>query len=165
MWLAMTTGARRAELRALRWKHVNLSAGTISLRRSIDQDGAETTEKDTKSYQRRRIAPGPDTIAALREHKSRCQVRAASLEVTLSDNAFVFSLAPGGSTPTKPDTVTQRYGRLADRLGIDATIHKLRHFSATELITAGMDPRTVGGRPGHAGGGSPTLRVLPGLGG
>jgi site-specific recombinase XerD len=33
---------------------------------------------------------------------------------------------------------------MVTRLGIDTTLHKLRHYSATELIAAGVDPRTVG---------------------
>ncbi|MDT7711634.1 MAG: integrase, partial [Pseudonocardiales bacterium] len=37
--------------------------------------------------------------------------------------------------------------------------HALRHYSATELIAAGVDVRTVAGRLGHSGGGSTTLRV------
>ncbi|WP_169739705.1 tyrosine-type recombinase/integrase [Amycolatopsis taiwanensis] len=159
VWLAMTTGARRAELCALRWKHVSLSLGTISVRRSVDQNGAETAEKGTKTHQHRRIALDPDTIAVLTEHRQRWKTRVASLGLSLSDEAFVFSLTPDGSKSMKPNTVTQRYGRLAARLGIATTIHKLRHFSATELIAAGVDPRTVGGRLGHAGGGSTTLRV------
>ncbi|WP_218130031.1 tyrosine-type recombinase/integrase [Pseudonocardia oroxyli] len=32
---------------------------------------------------------------------------------------------------------------------MDTTYHKLRHYSATELIAAGVDPRTVAGRLGH----------------
>jgi integrase len=36
-----------------------------------------------------------------------------------------------------PDTMTQRYDRLAKRLGIDSHLHALRHYSATELIAAG----------------------------
>lgn len=48
VWLAMTTGARRGELCALRWKHVDLVNGVLTLRRSIAQDGTETEEKDTK---------------------------------------------------------------------------------------------------------------------
>lgn len=57
------------------------------------------------------------------------------------------------------DTVTQRYGRLATKLGIKTHLHALRHYSATELIAAGVDVRTVAGRLGHGGGGATTLRV------
>ncbi|WP_308283494.1 tyrosine-type recombinase/integrase [Pseudonocardia nigra] len=59
----------------------------------------------------------------------------------------------------KPNTVTQRYRRMCARLGWDMHIHQLRHFSATELIAAGVDIRTVAGRLGHGGGGTTTLRV------
>ena len=38
-------------------------------------------------------------------------------------------------------------------------MHKLRHYSATELIAAGVDLRTVAGRLGHGGGGTTTLRT------
>lgn len=44
-------------------------------------------------------------------------------------------------------------------LGIKTSLHKLRHYSATELITAGVDIRTVAGRLGHGSGGVTTLRV------
>jgi integrase len=49
--------------------------------------------------------------------------------------------------------------RLAHRLGIETTLHKLRHYNATELIASGVDLRTVAGRLGHAGGGTTTMRV------
>jgi integrase len=58
-----------------------------------------------------------------------------------------------------PGALTQRYNRLAERLGIDTNLHKLRHYSATELVAAGVDVRTVAGRLGHAGGGTTTLRA------
>ena len=64
------------------------------------------------------------------------------------------------STPLLPSTITQRYRRLARRLGLRSTrIHALRHYSATELLSAGVDLRTVAGRLGHGGGGATTLRV------
>ncbi|WP_246076278.1 tyrosine-type recombinase/integrase [Amycolatopsis cihanbeyliensis] len=48
---------------------------------------------------------------------------------------------------------------MATRLGIDTHLHTLRHYSATELLSAGIDLRTVAGRLGHGGGGATTLRV------
>ena len=55
--------------------------------------------------------------------------------------------------------MTQRYRRMCKQIGVRTTIHKLRHYSATELILAGVDIRTVAGRLGHAGGGATTLRT------
>ncbi|MHA6802968.1 tyrosine-type recombinase/integrase [Salinifilum ghardaiensis] len=71
----------------------------------------------------------------------------------------MLSLNPDASTGLVPSSVTQRYERMATRLGIDATLHKLRHYSATELISSGVDVRTVAGRLGHGSGGMTTSRV------
>src|SRR5918997_3472653 len=155
----MTSGARRGELCALRWKYVDLVNGVLTLRRSIAQNGAETEEKDTKTHQRRHLTLDPETISVLIDHRNRCESRAANLGITLDQEAFVFSNAPDGSTHLLPASVTQRYRRMAERAGIDTHLHNLRHYSATELITAGVDVRTVAGRLGHSGGGTTTLRV------
>jgi integrase len=48
---------------------------------------------------------------------------------------------------------------MCKRLGWDMHLHQLRHYSATELIAAGVDVRTVAGRLGHGSGGTTTLRV------
>ena len=61
--------------------------------------------------------------------------------------------------PCDPSGVTHRYARMCAELGIDSHLHALRHYSATELLTAGVDLRTVAGRLGHGGGGATTLRV------
>ena len=61
--------------------------------------------------------------------------------------------------PYSPHAVSSRYKDMAERLGIDTHIHALRHYSATKLLTAGIDLRTVAGRLGHGGGGATTLRV------
>jgi hypothetical protein len=60
--------------------------------------------------------------------------------------------------PLKPTTVTQRYRRLVTPLGITTSVKMLRHYSATELLTAGVDLRTVASRLGHGGGGTTTLK-------
>ncbi|HEY4005979.1 MAG TPA: hypothetical protein VGM60_12470, partial [Pseudonocardia sp.] len=49
VWLAMTTGARRGELCALRRDRVDLDNALISIRTSIAQDGAETWERTRRT--------------------------------------------------------------------------------------------------------------------
>lgn len=159
VWLTMTTGARRGELCGLRWSHVDLPAGVLTFRRAIAQDGRHREEKDTKTHQQRRVALDPETVAVLTEHWERCRDRAAAAGVGLARDGFVFSRAPGGRTHLVPSSVSQRYSRMAARLGIDTHLHSLRHYSATGLIAAGVDVRTVAGRLGHSGGGVTTLRV------
>jgi integrase/DNA-binding transcriptional regulator YhcF (GntR family) len=159
VWLAMVTGMRRGELCGIRWRHVDLEGGVLALDRSIGQRGSQMWEKDTKTHQHRRIALDPATVEVLIYHRSRCVARAEVLGFVLGDGAFVFSLAPDGSTYLQPNSVGQRYAKMVDHLGIQTSIHKLRHYSATELIAAGVDVRTVAGRLGHGGGGTTTLRT------
>jgi integrase len=95
----------------------------------------------------------------LRSYLDHCEKRIAILGINFAKDAFVFSLSPDCSTYLKPDSVSQRYAKMCARLGLDMNIHQLRHYSATELISAGVDVRTVAGRLGHGGGGTTTLRV------
>jgi integrase len=53
---------------------------------------------------------------------------------------------------------TRAFVRLTDRLGVECRSHDLRHFTARQLIGAGLDPSVVGGRLGHADA-STTLRA------
>jgi integrase len=55
--------------------------------------------------------------------------------------------------------VTNFFIRVRDELKLpDVRLHDLRHFTATQLIGAGVDVRTVAGRLGHTDP-SMTLRV------
>ena len=162
LWTAMTTGARRGELCALRWPEVVLDEGreTLWLRRAIVKgDDGRPVEGDLKTHQQRRIALDAETAEVLREHRRRYERRAVSLGMVPATDGFVFGRSPDGQQFALPDGVTQRYDRLATRLGIETTFHKLRHYSATELIVAGVDLRTVAGRLGHGSGGVTTLRT------
>lgn len=156
---ALTTGARRGELCGLRWTQLDLDTGVAVFRASIGQIAGERWEKDTKTHHHRRVTLDDELVLVLREHRTRCEERARSVGTRVRRDGFVFSPVPDCAAMTNPDTVTQRYGRLARRLGFNTHLHSLRHYSATELIAAGVDIRTVAGRLGHSGGGSTTLRT------
>jgi integrase len=135
----MTIGARRGGLCGIRGSAVNLEAGreSIWLRGAIRRGGTGKGygKGSLKTHQQQRIAL--DTEAAhLREHRERCELRARDLGIELDQDSFVFSEAPDSSASLARDSATQRYQRMFLRLGIPTTLHKLRHYSATELILA-----------------------------
>lgn len=159
VWLVMVTGMRRAEVLALRWAHVDLVAGMLTVRRSHVRTGGRDIEKDTKTHQMRRISLDATTVEVLNEHWQRYEERVQQLQIEASKQAYVFSYQPAYDLQCSPDAVTHRYSKMCAKLGIASHLHALRHYSATELLTAGVDLRTVAGRLGHGGGGATTLRV------
>ena len=77
----------------------------------------------------------------------------------LSADAFVFSPYVEATRPFRPDNVTSFFIRVRNEVGAPTIrLHDLRHFTATQLIGAGVDVRTVAGRLGHSDP-SVTLRV------
>ena len=136
---------------------------------------AATTRVTHESYIRRIIRPvlgdvkarkiGPDSLDALNVHLKRCSRICGRLGRTehYADgprDAYVFSPDPAGAVPWNPDTMTHRYWKYADRVGITSSLKETRHYSATQLLTAGVDLKTVAGRLGHAEA-STTLRSTP----
>jgi integrase/DNA-binding transcriptional regulator YhcF (GntR family) len=159
LWLAMTTGARRGELCAMRWNLLDLDNAVLIIRTSIAQQGTRTWEKDTKTHQQRRIALDDGTVSLLRTYRQQCEQNALATGATLAANGRIFSASIDHSTWLRPSSISNRYARMCRRLGWDMNLHQLRHYSATELIAGGVDIRTVAGRLGHGGGGSTTLRA------
>jgi integrase len=159
VWLVMVTGLRRAELAAQRWTDVDLPGAGLTVRRNYVRVKGRAIEKDTKTHRMRRLALDAATVAVLTEHHQRYLDRARVLEIEPTGEAYLFSCDPAHERPYDPSAVSHRYSRMCAALGIDCHLHALRHYSATELLGAGVDLRTVAGRLGHAGGGATTLRV------
>jgi integrase len=160
--VAATTGARRGELCGLRWGDIDVEAGELLIERSVvtGEDG-RLVVKSTKTHAARRIALDAGTVAVLVAHRGRMEERARlAFDGTdlkfegrdlLSLRSFVWSDDLDGKTPWRPDRVTQAFRKLCAREGVAGVrLHDLRHFAATELIAAGVDAVTVGGRLGHA---------------
>jgi integrase len=157
VWLSAVTGARRGEVIALQWGDVDIDSRILRLDENYVRTADGMVLKDTKTHQMRRVAFDEPTAQLLRRHKDDCAARLSMLALAVADDTWLFSAKPDLSKPRDPSSVTRRYSRLAAKLGIDTKLKELRHYSATELLTAGVDLRTVAGRLGH-GDGTTTLR-------
>ena len=91
IWLAMVTGARRGELLALRWRHIDLDAAMLTVRRNYVRAGGAGHDKDTKSHQMRRLSIGEVTVGLLRRHRESCQHLFAVLGVPVTADLYVLN--------------------------------------------------------------------------
>ena len=126
MWLAVVTGARRGEMCALRWSHLDLESGFMWVRRNY----VAGREKDPKNHQARRLSIDAATVELIRKHRAECERPLASVGGKLDAASFVFSAVPDRSRQRSPSSMTHRFKRLADRLGIEAHLHALGHYAA-----------------------------------
>ena len=114
-------------------------------------------EQPPKDDDGRWVSLDPLTCELFGDWARRRRQNATDLAATVSRDTYAFSPEPDGSTPWNPHTMTHRYRRYARRIGISSSLKELRHYSATELLHAGVDLNTVARRLGHAEG-STTLK-------
>ena len=160
--LALLTGARRGEICALRWSDIDLSAGVISINRTVQNiagRGTVFTAPKTKRS-RRCIKIGPDCVALLQEylqHQKAERFKVGSewvqrVEIENGrtvDNDLLFTRWNG--QPFDPNVVTSWFpGFLAAHDLPAVHFHSLRHTNASLLIAAHVPVTTVSGRLGHA---------------
>ena len=141
VWLAMTAGARRGELCALRRRHARpgarpcsrsrrASAGRRGDAREGHEDAPEAQGRARREHRRRPAgapAPGRTSEAAELGLKLARPSRSCSRSTPTVRGRWCRTRSLSGSTAW------------STRLGINTTLHKLRHYNATELIAAGVD--------------------------
>ena len=159
LMLAALTGMRRGELCALRWTDLDLTLGIVEVSRSVVAVSGGLAERSTKTDRARKVALDAVGVALLTEYRAQVDEWAKEAGAKLAEDAFVFSPLVEATTPFRPDNVTSFFIRVRDAVGAPSVrLHDLRHFTATQLIGAGVDIRTVAERLGHTDP-SLTLRV------
>lgn len=148
--VAAVTGARRGALCALRWSDLDLAAGTITFPR-VTGDGPDGIEivPATRRKHSGHGALDPYTVAAITGHRTRMLERAIACGTAFPADALVFTDDPAGALPWRPDTTTKRVARIRRRTDLEhMQLRQLRDFMATQLINAGVNPKTVAERGG-----------------
>lgn len=169
LWILFaTTGMRRGEALGLRWRDVDLDSGDLRITQTIVTI-SYTPQFDTPKTKRSRrsLYLDPTTVDVLRRHRVRQKEERLALgEAWMNDRDLVFTDELG--RPLHPDKVTRAFRahvREADLRSI--RLHDLRHTYATLALKAGVHPKVVSDRLGHATTGI-TLdlysHVTPGIG-
>ena len=149
--LALSTGARRGEILALRWGDVDLTAGTIRIARSLEQTTGSLKFKQPKTARGTRTISLPAAaVEALQVHRKRqLEQRMALGQGKLVAETLVFSTIDG--EPMSPNGLSRDWGNFVRAQGLPlVSFHGLRHSHVSALIASGVDPLTISRRIGHA---------------
>ena len=149
-YLIATTGLRRGEALGLRWSDLNLESARASIRQTIvcvNHEPRISTPKTTKS--RRVVALDQRTVAVLTEHHRRQQQWRQTAGAAWPEHDLAFTL-PDGRLP-HPERFSREFDRRITRWNLPRIrLHDLRHTWATLALEAGVHPKVVSERLGHA---------------
>jgi integrase/predicted RNA-binding Zn-ribbon protein involved in translation (DUF1610 family) len=147
--LAMT-GMRRGEGLGLRWEDVDFEAARLSVRRALIPSGREVVVSEPKTARgRRSIAIDPETVAVLKTQAARQLEQQAAWQEGWTDSGYVFTAEDGRYL--NPEAVTRWFRQAVKKSMLPKIrLHDLRHTHATLALQAGVHPKVVSERLGHA---------------
>jgi integrase len=148
--LAATTGMRRGEIAGLRWQDIDFDTSRVAIRQTLIVIGYQLRWSTPKTDRgRRNIAIDPATMDALRSHRAAQAAEKLVIGPDYADADLVFA-GPSG-TPTHPEALSAAFERHSKAAGLPRIrFHDLRHTHATLALQAGIHPKIVSERLGHA---------------
>jgi integrase len=150
-WVAFNTGLRRGELLGLRWRDVDLTAGTITVAQTVTAiDHKVVTTPGTKTGSGRTIGIDETTVAEFKAFRKQTAERSLLLGRALADDALVFATPDGD--PLDPDRFSERFIRCTERHPELPRLrfHDVRHTWATLALKAGVPLAVVSKHLGHS---------------
>jgi integrase len=149
--LELTTGIRRGQVCGLKWDAVDLDTGEITVHNNRVVVGGEARDKaggKTRNADQT-ISIDHATVDALRRWRKIQDEERAFFGDAYHPGDYVFTYQDG--RPSHPDSIRQRFDRLAATAGLPRiTFHDLRHSYATGALRAGVSPKVISERIGHA---------------
>ena len=151
LWrLLAMTGMRRGEVLGLKWEDIDFEARRLAVRRSLIPLGGDVIVSEPKTARgRRSIALDPETVEVLKAQAALQLAEQQRWGEAWTDSGYICTKVDG--RPYHPEVVS-RYFRHAVREAKLPTIrpHDLRHTHATLALRAGIHPKVVSERLGHA---------------
>ncbi|MHB8537212.1 MAG: tyrosine-type recombinase/integrase [Candidatus Dormibacteria bacterium] len=154
--LALTTGMRQGELRALRWKDVHLDRDppTLAVVGSLQGDRRATLSIGApKSGKTRVVRLSGFACDALQEHRKRQDTERRQLATEWHDQGLVFTTLAAGRFGEYV-SISEMRGALRRALETASLpmirFHDLRHTAASILMGGGAHPKVASEMLGHA---------------
>ena len=147
---ALTTGARKGELLALKWDDLDLERGLLRIRRSITRVRGRFELGETKNKEGREIELTARAVAALKAHRKRQLEERLELAGLWEDRGLVFATQRG--TLINPSNLRRSsFAPLLKETGLPPAFrfHDLRHTCATLLLKERARPKEVQSLLGH----------------
>jgi len=143
--VSLLGGLRTEEVRALRWDHVDLEAGTVAVWRSVRASGDTKTPKSGRSLQLPQVAV--EALRRQREQQDRDRHIAGD---RWQEQGLVFASAVG--TPLPAGNVRRAFRSVCSRAGIAGqwTPRELRHTFVSLMSQTGMAIEEISHLVGHA---------------
>ena len=148
--IALSTGMRRGEILALRWKNVDLDRGVARVVESLEQTKAALRFKAPKTDKARGITLPAFAVEQLYLLKRQQAEELLALGIRQTGDTLVCARADG--EPMQPRSLTHEFTRLVARRKEIPRVrfHDLRHSHATQLLLAGVHPKVAQERLGHS---------------
>jgi integrase len=146
-----TTGMRRGEVLGLRWRDVDFDAGDLAIANTRTPVKSEIVTGPPKTARsRRQVFLDEWTLDVLRaQRRSQAADRLAAGPAWNADEDYVFTDELG--VPVNPNSVSKRFDTIVRKSGLPRIrLHDLRHTYATVALKAGVHPKVVSERLGHA---------------
>lgn len=142
--LSWATGARVGEVMGFAWGDLDEVSGALTLAHQLDRAARGRVELKARR-QRRRVALGPETLAALKAHRQREQAADRG-----QPGDYVFCRDTGEPLYYRLVRDAFKAATLKAKLPETLKLHSLRHGAAQAMLDAGVDVDTVSRRLGHA---------------
>lgn len=158
----LATGARPGEVLALRWRALDVKAGTLSITRALTwemrsgKDGKRERVRvfaEPKTARSKRTIPLPASLVkALTQHKAVQAKRALKVGAVYDREADLIFANEIGAPLDGVNLVRKHFRPAVKRAGLNPAlrVYDLRHTHATLLLASGESVRVVSERLGHA---------------
>jgi integrase len=147
--LAITTGMRRGEILALRWKDLSLDGQTLQVARTLEETAAGLAFKEPKSERSRRTIALP-LLTVEELHRHRRQQAEDLLRLGIRQTGDTLVCCSREAQPMRPRAITKSFADLSRKLELGIRFHDLRHSHISHLLDAGVHPKVASERAGHA---------------